>query len=81
MMTSRDACGKKASMLCTPKVSICIPTFNRAHVIGRSLDMLLQQTFKDFELIVIDDGSTDKLTNIVLQNDVHRIWYIKDPVN
>lgn len=42
-----------------PVVSIIIPTYNRAHLIGETLDSVLAQTFKFWECIVVDDGSTD----------------------
>lgn len=42
-----------------PAVSIVIPTYNRAHCLPRSLESVLRQTFDDFEVIVVDDCSTD----------------------
>jgi glycosyltransferase involved in cell wall biosynthesis len=42
-----------------PAVSIIIPTFNRSTLVLNAIDSVLNQTFRDFELIVIDDGSTD----------------------
>jgi len=42
-----------------PDVSVVVPTFNRAHVLGASLASLLAETGVDLELIVVDDGSTD----------------------
>jgi glycosyltransferase involved in cell wall biosynthesis len=42
-----------------PLVSVIVPTFNRAHIIGRALDSIFAQTFQDFEVIVVDDGSKD----------------------
>ncbi len=42
-----------------PLVSIIVPTFNRGHLIETTLQSILQQTFSDFELILLDDGSTD----------------------
>lgn len=49
----------------SPFFSIILPTFNRAHTLPRALQSVAQQTFKDFELWVIDDGSTDKTTELV----------------
>lgn len=43
----------------TPAVSICIPTYNGARYLAASLRSVLEQTFGDFEVVVVDDGSTD----------------------
>lgn len=43
----------------SPFFSVVIPTFNRAHILSRSIDSVLYQTYQDFELIIIDNGSTD----------------------
>ena len=42
-----------------PEISIIMPTFNRADTIGRAIDSIRKQTFGDWELIIVDDGSTD----------------------
>lgn len=42
-----------------PKVTVIIPTYNRAHYLGDAIQSVCEQTFNDFELIVVDDGSTD----------------------
>ncbi|MBM7417851.1 MULTISPECIES: glycosyltransferase family A protein [Chryseobacterium] len=48
-----------------PLVTILTPTFNRAHTLPRVFESLQNQTFKDFEWLVIDDGSTDKTKELV----------------
>ena len=42
-----------------PKVSVIIPTYNTADLIDEALDSVFAQTFRDFEIIVINDGSPD----------------------
>ncbi len=48
-------------------VSIIIPTYNRAHLIGETLDSVLAQTYTNWECIVVDDGSTDTTDRVVEQ--------------
>ena len=49
----------------TPTISVIIPLYNAERFIGECLDSLLLQTFQDFEVIIVDDCSTDKSVNIV----------------
>ena len=48
-----------------PLVSIIIPTLNRAHLIGETLDSVLAQTYQNWECIVVDDGSTDNTAELM----------------
>ena len=47
------------------KVSIVIPVYNKVEYISNCLESLLQQDFDDFEIIVVDDGSTDGSVAII----------------
>jgi len=66
-----------------PTVSVIIPTYNRAHLIGRAIQSVLNQTYQDFELIVVDDGSTDNTEDVIrqFQEKDKRIRYIKHDKN
>lgn len=48
-----------------PKFSVIIPLYNKADYVRKSLESVIAQTYKDFELIIVDDGSTDNSLNIV----------------
>lgn len=62
------------------KFSVCIPTYNRAYIIEKPLKSLVNQSFKDFEVLVIDDGSTDNTEEVVRQYEGKLdLKYIKKP--
>ncbi|HYB59511.1 MAG TPA: glycosyltransferase family 2 protein [Candidatus Acidoferrales bacterium] len=64
------------------KVSFIIPTYNRARVLKRSVDSALNQTYRDFEILIVDDGSTDETFDVVkpfLQ--FPRVRYVRHDMN
>lgn len=64
-----------------PEVSVVLPTYNRSDTLKRTIDSVLRQTFNNFELIVVDDGSTDNTKDIVLSYNDKRITYIQHDNN
>ena len=54
-----------------PLVSVLMPTYNRRDTIERAIDSVINQTLSDWELIVVDDGSTDNSAEFVLQRYAH----------
>jgi glycosyltransferase involved in cell wall biosynthesis len=61
----------------TPGVSVVIPTHNRAEFLRRAIGTVLQQTFQDFELIVVDDASRDHTQEVVASFPDERIRRIR----
>jgi glycosyltransferase involved in cell wall biosynthesis len=60
-----------------PLFSVIIPTYNRAHVILHAVQSVLAQTCPDFELIIVDDGSTDSTPNLVGSLSDSRVCYLR----
>ncbi|MGQ9569633.1 MAG: glycosyltransferase [Thermodesulfovibrionales bacterium] len=58
-------------------ISICIPTYNRAGLIRDAIDSVLAQEYIDYEILVVDDGSTDETANIISRYRDNRIRYIR----
>ena len=61
----------------TGLVSVIIPTYNRAYCINKSIQSVLDQTYKNIELLVIDDCSDDNTEEVIKQFNDNRIRYIK----
>ena len=59
---------KDRKELLTPKVSVVIPTYERMATLSRAVDSVMAQTFSDWELIVVDDGSTDGTDEMILRD-------------
>ena len=53
-----------------PLVSIILPTFNRAHFLEQAFRSLASQTYQVFEIIIVDDGSTDNTASVLKSKDV-----------
>ena len=60
-----------------PLISVIIPTYNRAHLLGRAIQSVLKQSFSAFELLIIDDHATDNTAQVVAQWDDPRIQYLR----
>src|SRR5687768_8593791 len=65
-----------------PKVSVLIPTYNYAHVLDETIQCVLNQTFTDFELIIVDDNSNDNTDEVVKKYLVdERVKYFRNEKN
>lgn len=63
------------------KVSIVIPTFNRGYILEDALQSVLAQDYRDFEVLVVDDGSTDKTREIVEGLGSNKVQYLRHDRN
>jgi glycosyltransferase involved in cell wall biosynthesis len=64
-----------------PTVSVIIPTYNRARLLGRAVRSVLAQNYQDFELIIVDDGSTDDTEGLVKNLNSEKIRYLRHRQN
>ncbi len=67
---------KEITIAAAPSVTVIIPTYNSARFLPESLECVLNQTFRDFEILVVDDGSTDN-TEQAIAPYLGQIRYIK----
>ncbi len=65
----------------TPRVTVAMPLYNGASTVARAIDSILQQTFTDFELVLVDDGCSDNTIDIVRSYDDPRIRLITHETN
>lgn len=63
------------------KISVIIPTYNRSQKLKESITSVLRQSYTDFEILIVDDGSEDDTEEVVEAIQDKRIRYIKLPVN
>lgn len=64
-----------------PLVSVCIPVYNGGHCISQTIKNVLEQTFEDFELIIVNDNSKDNTEEVVRSFTDNRIKYYKNSEN
>lgn len=64
-----------------PEVSVIIPTKNRAHYVSSAIQSVLDQTFGDFEIIVVDGASIDNTREVISKFDDERICYIREKID
>jgi glycosyltransferase involved in cell wall biosynthesis len=61
----------------TPKISVIMPAYNHERYVGEAIESVLNQSFKDFEFIIINDGSTDNTGKVITSYKDHRIKYFE----
>jgi glycosyltransferase involved in cell wall biosynthesis len=61
----RRATETAPAQIVSPNISVVIPTYERAHLVSEAIASVLRQTYSDFELLVVDDGSSDDTTEVV----------------
>jgi glycosyltransferase involved in cell wall biosynthesis len=59
-----------------PKISVVIPSYNRAHYIEKTIDSVLEQKRDDIEIILVDDGSTDNTRELVQNKYGDQVRYV-----
>lgn len=64
-----------------PKVSVIIPTYNRADFLKKAVQSVLHQTYQDYEILVRDDGSTDNTQQVISNFKDSRIRYTRNMTN
>jgi glycosyltransferase involved in cell wall biosynthesis len=63
----------------TPKVSVCIPAFNAASYLPAAIESVLNQSFRDFHLVVSDDASDDHTPSVLMRYNDDRLSVVRSP--
>jgi hypothetical protein len=64
-----------------PRVAVCLPTFNKARYLPAAIESVLAQEFRDYELLIVDDASTDHTGEVVQGFRDSRLRYVRNPEN
>jgi len=62
-----------------PEISVVIPTYNHAHCLGRAVDSVMAQDFRDFEVLVVDAASTDATPEVMAERSAPNLRYLRLP--
>ena len=62
-----------------PFFSIIIPTYNRAHILKRAIDSIFSQSFIEYEIVIVDDGSTDNTQEVIAAIKSDNLKYVLQP--
>jgi len=71
---------KKIQNNFSPKVSVVIPTYKRPHLIGRAVSSVLNQTYQNFEIVIIDDNPNNDTEKVVKRFNDKRIKHIRNKI-
>lgn len=71
----------RAFSMKTPSITVLMPVYNGEKYLRLAIDSILNQTYSDFEFLIINDGSTDKSEEIILSYHDDRIRYVKNEIN
>lgn len=74
-------CSRTSGLSTPPLVSVIMPVYNREKILAYSIKSVLEQNYKNFELIIIDDGSSDGTVAVAEGFSDERIKLLKQPVN
>lgn len=72
---------ERTETMTSPRVSICIPTYNRADMVGCAITSALAQTYRDIEVVVVDNASTDNIEEVVASFKDPRLRFVKNEEN
>jgi glycosyltransferase involved in cell wall biosynthesis len=72
---------KTVAMSVAPKVSVIIPVYNREKYVGEAIDSILAQSFPDFEVLLVDDGSTDNSVELMRSYTDPRVRLVRNERN